>query len=79
MANPNAQQQDAGEQQQSSWWRVILNAVTAYMVISAVSQLLVGKFGPQKNVTAPDGSVKPAANQAAPQFTPLWSQGTKMV
>jgi len=79
MATANAQQGAQGEEQQTSWWRVILNALMAYMVISTVSQIAMSKFGPQKNVTAPDGSVKPAANQAGPQFTPLWSQGTKMV
>ena len=74
---PEAQQEEG----QGSWFRTILNGVTIFFAINAVSTFIGGRLGAQKTeVTDPSGIVKPAANvQGAAQVPALWPLGTVMV
>jgi len=75
----NARPEAEEEQQGSSWMRTIMNALMAYLAINVVTQLIGGKFGPQKTATtAPDGSVTANAPKGVPAVPALWPLGTKM-
>ena len=76
MANARPQEE---ERQGQGWLRTILNAVTIYFAINAVSSFIGGRLGAQKNGTSPDGDVKPASSRGAEQIPALWSLGTVMV
>ena len=75
----NAQAADAPEEQQGGgWYKSIFNALMIYFAFNAGTQLL-GRLGGQKDVTSPDGSVKPAPASRAAEVPALWPLGTKMV
>jgi len=76
MANAQGAAVEAEEGQ--SWYKTILNAVAIFVAVNAVTSFIGGRLGGQKNVTAPDGTVKPAT-PAVEQFPALWNLGTKMV
>jgi hypothetical protein len=71
MANDAPQE----EQQQGGWLRSLLNAVLIYFAVNTVMSIIAGKFGPQKNVTNPDGTISHPVNQ----IPALWTLGTDMV
>jgi hypothetical protein len=75
----NAQEGGAErEEGGTSWMKTIVNAIMIYFAVNAVTSFIAGRMGGQKNVTAPDGTVRPAPT-AAEQFPPLWELGTQMV
>ena len=73
---PAAQQEEQG----TSWFRTILNAVMVYFAISAVMNLVGGRFGGQKQSSGTsDAPVKSGTPQNVQQIPALWELGTKMV
>lgn len=75
-----AEQPRQEEQQQTSWGRTILNVVTIYFAVNAVTSFLGSRLGGQKDVVSTDGTTKPAAAvKGVEQFPALWPLGTHMV
>jgi len=69
------------EEQQTSWGRTILNVVTIYFAVNAVTSFVGSRLGGQKDIVSTDGTSKPAAAgvKGVEQFPALWPLGTQMV